>query len=45
VSADEIVKTFKENNEKLKKVLFHLIEKIPGKRGCGCGQALKGARV
>jgi 5'-methylthioadenosine phosphorylase len=44
-SADEIIKTFKENNEKLKKVLFHLIEKIPEKKECGCGQALKGAKV
>jgi 5'-methylthioadenosine phosphorylase len=45
VTVDEMIKIFTQNNEKLKKVLFGLIEKIPEKRGCGCGEALKGAKV
>ncbi|MFA6048755.1 MAG: S-methyl-5'-thioadenosine phosphorylase [Candidatus Micrarchaeia archaeon] len=46
VTAEEVVKTFNANNDKLKKMLLELIPKIPEKRGeCGCGTALKFARM
>lgn len=45
VTTDEVVKVFARNNEKLKKLLFEIIPKIPEERNCICKEALKGARL
>lgn len=45
VSMGEIIKVFKENNEKALKLILKMIEIIPEKRECECGKALEGARV
>ena len=45
VSADGIIKVFNENNEKLRKLLFEMISRIPKKRGCECKSTLKYAKV
>lgn len=46
-SGEEIVKVFNDNNEKLRKLLFHLIEAIPPaeERDCTCRRALEGAQI
>ena len=44
VSHEEVIKVFKENNEKLKALVFEIIKSIPDERHCKCGEALKGAR-
>jgi 5'-methylthioadenosine phosphorylase len=45
VSMDEIIKVFKENNEKAQRLVIELIKKIPIERKCECGQSLTGARI
>lgn len=45
VSAEEVISTFKANIKKLKKLLVHIIERIPKKRSCICVEALKSARL
>ncbi len=45
VTAEEVYKVFRENNEKLRKLLFQLIPRIPEKRGCTCKDALKDAVI
>ncbi len=46
VSAAEIVRTAKANEDKVKKMLQNVLQKIPEKREkCKCGEALKGAMV
>ena len=45
VSAAEVVRVFGESNEKLRKLLVSLVEKIPVTRECSCGSALTGARL
>ncbi len=45
VTADEVVRVFNENNEKVKKVIFKMIEKISESRNCQCGEALKTAFI
>lgn len=55
VTADEVVRVFNENNEKVKKVIFKIIEKIftrqsldegrPESKDCRCGEALKTAFI
>jgi 5'-methylthioadenosine phosphorylase len=44
VSLEEVVRVFKENNEKIKELLFNIIPKIPKERSCPCKNALEGAR-
>lgn len=44
VTADEVLKVFKENIEKLKGTLFKLVPRIPVKRSCECAKALEKAR-
>ncbi|MBI4162840.1 MAG: S-methyl-5'-thioadenosine phosphorylase [Candidatus Aenigmarchaeota archaeon] len=44
VTLDEVVRVFKENNEKLKRFLVSIASKIPEERTCECASALKGAR-
>lgn len=43
VTAQEVLKTFKENTEKLKQLILEIIKNIPKTRACPCGQALKDA--
>jgi 5'-methylthioadenosine phosphorylase len=45
VSHEQVLKVFAENNEKLRKLLFALVPKIPRDRSCPCGSALHGARL
>ncbi len=45
VTAEEVMKIFKENVDKAKKVVLKMIERMPLERGCKCGEALKYARV
>lgn len=40
----EILKVFKDNNQKLKKLIIAMIEEMP-ERNCQCGESLKGAVV
>jgi 5'-methylthioadenosine phosphorylase len=45
VSIEEIISVFNENTEKLKKLIFNIIPKLPKERNCICATALKDARV
>lgn len=45
VSIEEILKTMKANEDKVKNLLKEIIPKIPEKRTCICKDALKGALV
>lgn len=45
VSADEIIKTMKQNTQKSKGLLESVIPKISSERNCSCGSALKNAFV
>jgi 5'-methylthioadenosine phosphorylase len=45
VSHEQVLKVFAENNDKLRKLLFALVPKIPRDRSCPCGSALHGARL
>ena len=45
VSADEVVKTMKENIEKVKNIITGAIPRIPKERGCECGAALRNALI
>ncbi len=44
VTMDEVIKTFDENNVKLREFLFSLIPKLPTERDCDCTRALQGAQ-
>jgi 5'-methylthioadenosine phosphorylase len=44
VTHEDVIKAFTENNEKLKKYIFKIINDIPDKFTCDCRNALKGAR-
>lgn len=46
VSTEQIIKTAKANEEKVKKMLQTVLQKIPEKKEkCNCGEALKGALI
>jgi len=46
VSHSAVIKVFNENNEKLRKLLFALIEQIPDERiNCGCSNVLEHSRI
>jgi len=45
VTIGEVVRVFKENNEKIKALLFKAISKIPEERDCICSHALEGAVI
>lgn len=44
VSTEDVVRTMKENLEKIKKLLEAGVPEIGDSRSCSCGEALKGAR-
>ncbi len=45
VAADEVLKVFTENNEKLKDLIFGIIPKLAKERDCECKNALVHARM
>jgi 5'-methylthioadenosine phosphorylase len=45
VDIQEILRVLKENNEKIRKVIFEIIPKIPKERKCFCATALDNAKV
>lgn len=45
VTAQEVMRVFKENNEKVKQIFLEIIKKLPEARKCQCGQALKEAKI
>jgi 5'-methylthioadenosine phosphorylase len=45
VSHEQVIKVFNQNNEKLRKLLFALVPRIPEARTCSCLVALRGARL
>lgn len=44
VSHEEVLKTFKANNEKVRQMILTTIERMPAERTCSCGSALASAR-
>ena len=45
VEAEEVIRTMKENLDKIKKILKAAITKIPKERNCFCREALKEAKI
>lgn len=45
VSADEVMKFFHENNERIKDVILDMIKRVPAKRDCKCATSLANARM
>ncbi len=45
VSHEEVLKVFSANNERLKTLLFKLIETLPEEHSCGCGAVLSHSRA
>lgn len=45
VTHEEVVRVFKENNDKLRRLLFETLKAIPEERGCGCAEALAKGRL
>jgi 5'-methylthioadenosine phosphorylase len=45
VTHEEVLRVFTENNERLRKLLFDVVPRIPEQRSCSCGTALQGARL
>ena len=45
VTADQVMHTFAQNNERLRELLFHVIPRIPGEPDPHCTRALEGARL
>jgi 5'-methylthioadenosine phosphorylase len=45
VSHEEVIRVFTENNDKLRRLLFSLVPRIPTERSCPCSTALQGARL
>ncbi len=45
VSIEEVLRVFRENNQRIKELLHAIIPKIPDSRSCICSRALQGARI
>lgn len=45
VTAEDIVKTLRQNVDRVKKLIADVVSDVPESRGCGCGQALRDALV
>ncbi len=45
VTHEGVIEVFNANNERVKKVINQMIERMPRERACTCGSALTGARV
>jgi 5'-methylthioadenosine phosphorylase len=44
VSHEEVIRVFQENNERLRDLLFRIVERLPETRDCPCATALANAR-
>jgi len=45
VTIEEVLRVFKENNDKIKQLIFNLVPQIAKERSCICATALQGARL
>jgi len=45
VTAEEVGRVFRENNERVKKLIAEIIQNTPEKRSCGCGSAMEHAHL
>jgi 5'-methylthioadenosine phosphorylase len=45
VTTQEVIRIFKQNNEKVQKIFLEIIKNLPSQRHCLCGQALKEAKI
>lgn len=45
VTHEAVLKVFRENNEKLRRLLAKIIERLPARRACSCATALAHARL
>ena len=45
VTHEEVLRVFTENNERLRKLLFDIVPRIPEGRTCPCATALEGTRL
>lgn len=45
VSTDEVLRTMKESEEKVKRIIKEVVNRIPEYRGCVCKEALKNAKA
>jgi 5'-methylthioadenosine phosphorylase len=45
VTVEEVIAVMHSNNDRVKQVIERLVPRIPGERGCGCGESLKFAVV
>jgi len=45
VNSQDVVRIFKDNNEKLRELLFKAIPRVPEQRHCVCSSALEGAVI
>jgi 5'-methylthioadenosine phosphorylase len=45
VTTQEVIKVFKENNEKVKNLIAELIMNLPKERSCRCGELVEEAYV
>ena len=45
VSHEKVIEVFNANNDKLRKLLFSLVPRIPSERSCICATALQGASM
>lgn len=45
VTHEAVIEVFKANTDRIKRVIFAMIEQMPDERTCSCGQALQGARI
>lgn len=43
VQASEVIRVFKQSNEKLRELLLAMVQSMPAERTCSCGNALEGA--
>ncbi|MBV8596284.1 MAG: S-methyl-5'-thioadenosine phosphorylase [Candidatus Eremiobacteraeota bacterium] len=45
VTHEGVIQVFQANNERVKQVIYTMIERMPTTRDCACGSALQGARI
>jgi 5'-methylthioadenosine phosphorylase len=45
VTNEMVIEVFKNNNDKLRGLLYELIGGLPDERGCGCSRHLQEARM
>lgn len=45
VTLEEVLRVFKKNNDKAKKLILEMITNMPNERTCSCGTALQGAVI